>query len=989
VEALLFSDPLEQAHTLYHAGEILAARLNRPQDAAALYQRALALHPTFDAALSALVELASTTGDLKAEQEALRRALESIPRGARRLSVARSLAELLANRAQEPEAAARLYDEVLEEVPDDLTALRGALSLAVRRRDWQRAIAVAQLLAGLEPEAEAAASLHLQVAAWKQHHAEPAQDPVPNYLRALEYTPQDPVALRGVERAYRRTQAWDALYELYDRERTLLTDSGQQLDLCMRMADLATYHLKHDELAMEALEKALQVDRTYMPALRRISPLYDKLGRHSEKLQLLAMEAEATKDPERAFNTLLEVAALQEEKFKNIDAAVDCYFRVLDRDPRHALAIQKLDTLLAANQKWDRLVELLGRKASFTSDNNEKVELLMRCSTLMVEKLNQQTQAVGLLMNLLRMAPNHVPALQLLGDVQEKAGHPAEAAQAYSMLLQLLTNPAQAPQAAALNRKVAKLYSQLGDVARAAQHYGAALAARPQDMELARELTELYTSQRAWQQAAEMLHAMAERDPDPSARVEHLLRLAQVMEEGFQDLARAMEAYRKVMDIKPDHPVAMERMVELGEKLGDFQGLQTAYTAMIASTAKTDRARLAALHMRLALLYLQRMNLPDKGVQELKLTVECDPENMDARSMLASAYARAPNTYGLAVEEHKRVLLLRPGRMESYRDLARIFDAMRQRDRQFLACEVLHAFKQANEGEEFFYADNKNKVRQESDAVLSAADHENLLVHPKERGVIRDFIRVLAPELHKVYPMDPATHGVGRADKLPPKNPEGVRRLCDNMYKALGGDVFDLYVSKVKTMDLSVLSGDPPALVVGADIVKRHQTREQRFLLGQRLEALYSGHYITEFMSPPVLQDFLNAACLAVDDAYPVAGAAVTELSKKIGKALSRGTRKALQEPVAEVEAALKKFDPVVHLKAGKATRLRAGLALSNDVEVALRLTAREVGLTLSLTDAADTEKKLARDEFRELFTFILSDEYATVRQRLRFAVDS
>ena len=79
---------------------------------------------------------------------------------------------------------------------------------------------------------------------------------------------------------------------------------------------------------------------------------------------------------------------------------------------------------------------------------------------------------------------------------------------------------------------------------------------------------------------------------------------------------------------------------------------------MLGTTAKADRPRLAALHMRLALLYQQRLNLPEKALQELKLTVECDPDNVDARSMLAGLYARTPGTFGLAVEEHKKVLLV-------------------------------------------------------------------------------------------------------------------------------------------------------------------------------------------------------------------------------------------------------------------------------------------------------------------------------------------
>jgi len=986
VEATLFSDPPEQAHTLYQAGVVLAGPLGRPAEAGALYQRALDLHPTFDAALSALVELASTTGDLKAEQNALKRALDATAKGPRWVSVAKNLADLLGERMGELEAAARLYDQILEQDAADLFALRGAVALALRRRDWPRAIHAASQLALREPDADAAASLFLQVAAWKQYHVDPPQDPLPAYLKVLEYSPHDPVATRAVERAYRRTQSWAALYELYDRERESIQDKGQQLDICMRMADLATFNLQNDEQAVSALEKALSADGTYMPALRRLGPLYEKLGRHSEKLQLLALEAESTKDPTRAFNTLLEVAQIQETKFENVDAAVDCYFRVLDRDPKHPLALSKLDALLTRNQKWDRLVDLLGRKAAFAVDNAEKSELLMRAAQLMVERLDKREDAVGVLTTLLRMSPAHIPALQLISDLHDKAGRNLEAAQSFQALLPLTSDPAAA---AGINKRLAQLFKTLNEPARAAQHYGAALAARPSDMPLAKELTELYISQRAWQQAAEMLSAMGERDPDVSARVDHYSKLAKIMEEGFQDPRRALDSWRKVLELKSDHQGAVDRIVELGEQLGDFSVLVQAYQSMIASTAKTDKARLAAIHFRLALLYLQRLNAPEKGVPELKLTLECDPENVDARSILANIYARAPGTFGVAIEEHKRVLAAQPHRLDSYHDLWRIYDSQRLRDKQFVCSEIVHFFKSANEGEEFFYGDNKNKVRQDSDAQLNEADHENLLVHPKERGPVREIIRAVVPELHKVFPADLAAHGVGKADRLPPKTPDSVRKLCDNLMKALGGAEFELYLSKTKTMELATVMGDPPALIVGAEIIKRHQTREQRFLLAERMAGLYAGHQLFESWVPKQLNDFVHAACFAVDENYNAGPDLDQDLAKKIQKAISRATRKSLLEPVSEVSRLRGRWDAAQHIKAARYTRLRAALAMSNDLECAVRLTARTAGVTVNPSDAADLEKKLQRDDLRELFAFALSDEYAGLRQRLKFAVDS
>jgi tetratricopeptide (TPR) repeat protein len=989
LEAKILTDPVEQAHALFAAGESLASKLGRPQEATALFQQALSVHPRFDAALTALLELAGASGDPRLEAEALRRALQARPSGSGWAEAARALAETLAERLNEVEAAAQLYEQVLHQVGDDVLSLRGLLRLATRRRDWARAVAVAEQLALLEPEPHAVAALHLEAAAWKQSHLDPPQDATPNYLKALEYEPGNEVALRALERAYRRTQSWEGLYALYERERGLASDPATVLDLCVRMADLASEHLGKDEQAVADLEVAFRAEPTYLPATRRLEPLYDKLGRHTDKLELMAAGGDVGMDPQKALATLLEVAREQEEKHNNLDKAAECCLRVLEKDPRNAAAMDRLASVWTRGEKWDRLADLLARRGSWSQDPRERVSLLSRAAELLHDKLGRQEEALQLAAGVLAVDPANVPALRMMADTHYDAGRLPEAAQVYAALLPLLQDPALV---ASVNVRLAELLAgPLQDPAAAMRHYAAAYTADPSDLKVAEKLTELYLGQGMWAEAADALSMLGEKHPDVEARCNHLITLGQVMEEGFRDVPRAVQAYARVLELSPGHSAAASLLGQSYERMGDWAGLAGVYTSILQTILPADKVRRLQLHQALAQLYLKRLNNPDKAIIELKFCLDLEPDNMEVRALRASLWSRNPGNHNLAIPEYLKVLKAQPWRVESLKELRKVYEGQRARDKEYLVCELLSVLRQADRAEQFVFDDNKKKARMESDSTLSLQDHDGLLVHPRERGPVRDVIRLLAPELHKVFVGDLAARGVGKADKVPAKSTDTLRRLCDGMMKNLGGAAFDIYLNKSRPQELVYLSADPAALVVGSEVVRRHTSAELRFVLAEKLEGIFSGHQILEGLTPAMLEEFIQAACLAVDEKFPLLNPRneVVELSKRVQKAMSRGVRKTLAEPVAALAEVNAKFDAAGHLKALRWTRMRAAHTLTNDLDTAFKIVGRQYGAPVNPADRNDLPGKLGRDEYRELMGFFFSDDHATARQRLRFAVDT
>ena len=154
-------------------------------------------------------------------------------------------------------------------------------------------------------------------------------------------------------------------------------------------------------------------------------------------------------------------------------------------------------------------------------------------------------------------------------------------------------------------------------------------------------------------------------------------------------------------------------------------------------------------------------------------------------------------------------------------------------------------------------------------------------------------LRVLAEVAGKVASWPADRFPLSRADRLKPEHP--VRHLCDNLAAALSFDA-EMEVYQGKTSELAVLPTWPVSLVIGQQIIKRFQSREQRFLIGRLIARARDGSAVATFVDPAWLCDFVGAAIHLVQPNARLCGKPNDDLEKKIGKALSRKGRKALEE---------------------------------------------------------------------------------------------
>ncbi|MCC7074657.1 MAG: tetratricopeptide repeat protein [Deltaproteobacteria bacterium] len=989
-ELAVLTEARDRALLRCRIAEILDRRLGRVDEAIKALQDAIADSSYLLAAHEQLVAVYARLG--RSEDEAVARGQmhQVLPDVQGRVANLRVIADLALHRLDHPERALEAAQRILYEVQSDRAALRLGVECALKLRDYQTAVELSERLARIEPSADEVANLHLQIASWKESHVEPPQDALPNYLRVLEFEPHNPTAMRAVERAYFERQAWDGLFLLYQRESERLATPALIADRQLRMGEIAERLQKPDD-AIACYEKTLEAMPGHIPAITRLKELYQRLGRSSDQLRMLSMEAQSSKDPVHAVRTLLEVGALQRDRYGNIDAAVDCFTRVLDRDPQNAQAYSSLETLLVTNSRWEALARLYVRRSSGVTELPQKVELLIKAAHILGERLRRFGESAEAYTRVLALVPNHTGALLQIGNLRFTLQEWGDAVEAYERLTQVAGDPVML---VPVHFNLGVIFSEhRPDAQRAIQHLTSCLAMQPENREARRRLAASYALAGSPAQALTAYRQLADSATDRAEKRETHQTLARLYETGFNDTAQAaaqLEAALALTDDHAAHGALLDEIAALYERSGNLQRFIEITHKQAEQAASVDPKRAAELFYRNARMQLERLKDAEGALKSARRAVEIAPDHHEARGFVADLLGRTPNQTPLAIEEHRRILKMGHLRAASVHALFKAWQQQRAQDRSFVAAEILSFIGAADETEELFFNENKRRLKRSTDEQLAPGQLRGWVLHPGQRNVISDVLAVAAQDLGKPF----SDADVDAADKkgvLRPKTDDPVRSMCDDVARAFGVSGFDVVKSEARRTLVRAFNGAPPLLYVGVDVAKLQPTREQRFLVAREALALWVGNTLIRGLDARGLGSLLTAIGRTVERTFPLVGEAsdLESLTKRVGGALSRKTKAALAEPVAVLAASVRSLDLNGYLQAAPLSEARAGLLLSGAFDAAVRILAKEAakplaGETAKLAATIEGDPRLA-----DLVGYALSDDHFQARQALRLAIDA
>ncbi|MGC4113431.1 MAG: Adventurous gliding motility protein K [Myxococcales bacterium] len=980
-EAAARTDSAEKANTLFRVAALWEDELGRTDLAIETYKSVLELVPDHGPAFSALERLYTADGNFKELAALLERELKIALPAEVHTAAYEKLAALYVDRFQDAARAEQCYEAVLQLSPGHVGALKGLEIL--RAGDRVRRAEIRARLAGAVTDKRAAVALRLSAAADRELLG---QVPLDDLRQAAAQDADDPRVVAEYVRVLRKVEDHEALVIWYERRLSAQLTPDVKLSLFLRLGEVCEWNLGRDDKALASYRAATELDPTCLCALRGQRRILSRAGNHGEAYKLLLAEAQISHDPALAQGLLLEAGNLAEQQLRNGELARAAYQAVLARDPLEPRAGERMEALLAASGGAKEIAELhlkkgAGREAAH--DQAAAAEEFLAAAKTFATQLNDGPRAFEVLEHALRNVPTHPAALQLKGDLCLAAGRHADAAQAY---LHRLEQGGEPGELAALHYRLGMLLQDhLNEAARATAHLQTAYAADPSNVDALERLGAIHLAAGNWGGAADALRRLIETTKDKLKLSKHLVAFAHVADVGLGDPKTAVASYKKALEMVPGDSGVLDKLAALYERLGNLSDLSTALEQQaFNSAADGDKPRAVSLRIRAAELF-QRQNDLQKAVQNYRFAVELAPDQVAPRAALADLMSKAGSMPAAAIEEHRAVLRLDPVRLESYHSLFRMWAASRQLDKAICAAHVLAFVKALTEAETASFTDARSRAPAETAEILTDEEIDGALQHPAARGPLADVMRIIGDQLHKVFEPGLDDLGIGKGDRLKADHPQF--KLAKSLCTVFRVEKVEVYQAKVGA-HITLENTDPLAMIVGVDVVRRYQAREQRFLFARAAYQLRNKMPIAYKLDTARLTDLLGNAVRVVAPNFNRLGKPDAEMTKRLKKAMSGKAIKALEGVVGELERA-KTLDVNAWLQASAWSADRAGLLLSGDIAATLLVRLKEDVATAN--QRMDTTEQLVatvrrRRDLYELLAFVTSDDFFKLRTRLRLS---
>ncbi len=487
-------------------------------------------------------------------------------------------------------------------------------------------------------------------------------------LREAVAEPDLPKWLERVERLAVVTSKHAELVALLRASVSEILDGELQLEVTLRIADIAREKLGDPTLAREYYVKALELRAEERRALVALESLYEQMDDSAALLDVVKRRAETAESDAERRQLLFKQAVLCDEKRQDVPAAIAVYEQILDLDLDPA-AITALERLYARSERWEDLVGLYERQIAAPSASNErKAALHHALGSTLEQRVNEVERAFDEYAAALAIDPKHP---QTVASLEALMGHREHGARAAEMLepvylarldwrrvmatLEVRLDASQDPdERRTLLRRLAKMHEEQEENYVAALETTAKLLAEDATDEATwAELERLARVANAEGRLAEIFAGELAKITSDEPVTARLARRTGELFEAQKDVDRALSFYRRSYAFDPEGSSAtFEAIDRLLRGAGRPRERVELYRASL--DYKSDpQPRLAALHTIAA---IEDTELRDDAaaIDTYRAALEVDEEDATALEALGRLYARTDRWRDLADLTRKR-----------------------------------------------------------------------------------------------------------------------------------------------------------------------------------------------------------------------------------------------------------------------------------------------------------------------------------------------
>jgi tetratricopeptide (TPR) repeat protein len=330
----------------------------------------------------------------------------------------------------------------------------------------------------------------------------------------------------------------------------------------------------------------------------------------------------------------LRIGALYEGNLGDLTEATEAYRMVIRLDDTDAGALEALERIYAAQSQWRELIEILELRAAVTYDPAPLSALRFRIAGLWHRQLANNERAIEAYKDVLGIKPDDMPSLialeQLYGSLEKWDRY-------LDVLDQRLNLTSDTAERKAILFRTADVYeTRFDDIDRAVDALNMVMSADPADLQAIETLERLYSDNQRFQELVDTYERHVSVVTDVETKAAVLASMGRTIVEELQDIYRGVATYSRILEFAPDNFVALERLGQLYEELGDARKAIEMYERL-ADIAPVLSRRAELLH-RAGELYEGELGDSDTAEQRYRTVLTMDETFLPSMQALQRVY---------------------------------------------------------------------------------------------------------------------------------------------------------------------------------------------------------------------------------------------------------------------------------------------------------------------------------------------------------------
>jgi tetratricopeptide (TPR) repeat protein len=381
-------------------------------------------------------------------------------------------------------------------------------------------------------------------------------------------------AVKGLERLYREQGQWEKLITVMQHHLGLVKDREETVALMVAIGDVWWREVSRVDRAEAIFNQALKLDPDSREAVSALARLYERSGNWNLALDMMRREARIAGASREAVDVHVRMGAIQEEMLLDVASAKEAYGRALQLDPGCLPAIRALKGIAERERNRDLYLEMIVAEARYVEEPEEKARLFTEAGRILQEERDDRDGAARHYEEALKRVAGWLPAGRPLADLHVAATRWADAERVLDAVVAALESAGDPKELCRHAYRLGYVAEKQGKRDKALSQYRRAYELDSTYLPALEGLGNLLVATEQWEEALRVFTAILIHHRDGLTDLEVVETHWQIGEVASRlgQVERAVNAFKKALEIDANHEPSRRSLVRLLEGMGDWEG---------------------------------------------------------------------------------------------------------------------------------------------------------------------------------------------------------------------------------------------------------------------------------------------------------------------------------------------------------------------------------------------------------------------------------